>query len=390
MLSNARQLVLVLSGLALGSAVGCGGSVNVKPTGDHFYKNSLVRRCLQYDKEQMTTQSQACWEQLSIKIQRDPEFVKKAELTPADINKIRENANRSADHSKKLRKEMDACMKVSGRSRDERIECYRDYLKKHSSELSRSQRFEIENSIATLQQSKKRAAGGIEATIEHAGKLLGMQLHEEREGLRIDSVSGGPGGQAGIREQGLIVAINDSKTAGMNSAERIAHLESCEDKPISLLVRYGGLEKVTFARIEANCGKTPSGKRLWEAALPQESCSEANAPEIAMGLSWCYQARDGILEVEEVCANSPAARAGVNRGQRYQSVNGTFLLGKTPLQIAELLKAFPASALTFEEVRGALQSPIPIKGPALDPAAAAKCWKAIESTLDRGNEPPQK
>ncbi|HUU01280.1 MAG TPA: PDZ domain-containing protein [Myxococcota bacterium] len=390
MLSDARRMILVLGGIACSIAASCGGTVKVKPTGDHFYKNSSVRRCLQYDKEQMASQSQACWERLLVKIQGDRDFVEKAELSPADINKIRENANRSSDQSEKLRKEMEACLKLSGRSRDERIVCYRNYMKKHASELSRSQKFEIENSIAILQQSKKRAAGGIEATIEHAGKLLGMQLHQEREGIRIDSVAGDPGTQAGIREQGLIVAIDGSITAGLDSAERIAHLESCEDKQIVLLIRYGGLEKIAFARVEAICGKQPLGKNLWEVALQQETCSEAGAPEIALGLSWCYKARDGILEVEEVCADSPAAMAGVRQGQRYQSINGIFLLGKTPLQIAELLKAFPAADLSLNEVGGALQSPAPLKGPPLDTAAMQKCWQAIESTLDRGNVPEQK
>ncbi len=390
MLSSSRCTILAIGGIAFSLICGCNGTIKVKPTGDHFYKNPSVRRCLQYDKEQMTSQSQACWDRLFVRIQRDQDFVEKSELSPADINKIRVNANRSSDQSEKLRKEMEACLKLSGRTRDERIECYRNYMKKHASELSRAQKFEIENSIATLQQSKKRAAGGIEATIEHAGKLLGMQLHEEGEGIRIDSVAGGPAAQAGIQEQGLIVTIGNFKIADMDSSERIAHLESCEDKQIVLLIRHGGLEKITFARIEASCGKQPLGKKLWEVTLPQETCSEANAPEIALGLSWCYQSRNGILEVEEVCADSPAARAGVRQGQRYQSINGTFLLGMTPLQIAELLKTFPAGALTLSEVGGALQSPAPLKGPALDTAARNKCWKAIESTLDRGNVPEQK
>ncbi len=390
MLSEARRPFLVLFCITCVIVAGCSGTVKVKPTGDHFYKNPSVRRCLQYDKEQMANQSQACWARLLVKIQSDKDFVTKAELSAADINKIRENANRSSDQSERLRKEMEACLKLSGRSRDERIVCYRNYMKKHASELSRSQKFEIENSIAILQQSKKRAAGGIEATIEHAGKLLGMQLHQEREGIRIDSVTGGPGAQSGVREQGLIVAIDSSKTADLDSAERIAHLESCEEKQIVLLIRYGGLAKITFARIEATCGKQPLGKKLWEVALPLETCSEAGAPEIALGLSWCYQARDGILEVEEVCTDSPGARAGVRQGQRYQSINGTFLLGKTTLQIAELLKAFPAADLSLNEVGGALQSPAPLKGPPLDTAAMQKCWQAIESTLDRGNVPEQK
>jgi C-terminal processing protease CtpA/Prc len=383
-----KALIYLLSLAALTCA--CVNSAQVKPTEDKFYKSPYVRRCLQYDKEKMVSQSQACWARLLKKTQQDPKFVEKAELSDADIAKIRENAHRSDDQSIKLKKELDACMKLPSHKRDERIKCYKDYQSKHGDQLSRAQKFEIENTIATLNKAKVRASGAIEATIEHAAKLLGLQFHEEKQGIRIDAITGEPGKQTAVKEQGLIVAIDGTKVVELDSAERIARLETCEDKPIVLLVRYGGIGDITFGRVEAKCGKQPAGKKLWEVILPPETCSEANSPEISLGISWCYISKDGLLEVEEVCADSPAAKAGVLPGHKYHSINGTFLLGKTYLQIGQYFKEYPKTPIEFREVGGTLQSPSALKSAPLDPKARKKCWSAIESTLDRGDVPGNK
>ncbi|MBW1872543.1 MAG: hypothetical protein JRJ19_10785 [Deltaproteobacteria bacterium] len=383
-----RGLIYLLGLVAL--ACSCTNGAQVKPTEDKFYKSPYVRRCLQYDKEKMVGQSQACWARLLKRVQQEPKFQEKAELSDADLVKIRENAHRSDDQSVKLKKELDACMKLPSFKRDERIKCYKDYQSKYGAQLSRAQKFEIENTIATLIKAKERASGAIEATIEHAAKLLGLQMHEEQQGIRIDAITGDPGKQTEVKEQGLIVAIDGAKVVDLDSAERIARLETCEDKPIVLLVRYGGIGDITFGRVEARCGKQPAGKKLWEVVLPPETCSEADSPEIGLGISWCYTSKDGVLEVEEVCADSPAAKAGVRPGHKYHSINGTFLLGKTYLQICQFFKEYPKTAIEFREIGGTLQSPSPLKSALLSPKARKKCWSAIESTLDRGDVPGNK
>ena len=382
MFQRARWLMyaLILTGL-IG---GCVGTGQVKATKDQFYKSPYVRRCLQYDKEQMSSQSEACWAQLLRRVRQEKGFVEKAELSEADLVKIRGNANRAGEQSRKLQAEMDACLKLPANQREQRIQCYREYLKRSREQLSRSQVFEVENTIATLQRAKMRAAGEVEATIERAGKLLGLRLHDETDGVRIDDGVGPPSSQAGVREQGLIVAVGANKMSELAPAERIARLEACEDAPVSLLIRYGGLKQVTFLHIEARCSEEATAKKITEVTLPIETCTGADAPELGLGVSWCYLARDGLLEVEEVCADSPAAAAGVRPGQRYLSINGSALLGKTYLQLGQMLAAFPASPLSLQEIGGTLQSPSLLNGSLLDAPARKKCWQAIESTLDRG------
>ena len=169
----------------------------------------------------------------------------------------------------------------------------------------------------------------------------------------------------------------------LDSSERIARLEACEDVPVVLVVRDGGMDDIAFSRAEVRCGSDASGKRLWEVVLPPETCSRADSPEIGLGLSWCYLAAVGILEVEEVCANSPAADAGVHPGHKYLSTTGTPLLGKTDQQICFWFKNYPETPLTLLEQGGTLQSPAPLKAPLLDAAQRAECWSAIQSTLDR-------
>jgi S1-C subfamily serine protease len=192
--------------------------------------------------------------------------------------------------------------------------------------------------------------------------------------------------QAGLKEQGIIVAVNDQPVKDLGSAERIAHLEACEEQTVVLLVRHGGIGDITFARAETRCGQAASGKRLWEVVLQNETCtSDEKNPEILLGISWCYLAKDGILEVEEVCKDSPAAAAGVRPGHRYMSINGTPLLGKTIPQIGELLKEYPQTPLTLHEQGGTLQSPAPLGTPPLNADQAKKCWQAIKSAVGEEN-----
>lgn len=369
----------------------CGSGAEVKPEERQFYKNPYVRRCLQYDKEQMITESKACWARLHKRVQSEPDFVEEAKFTESDIAKVRKMVSSSTQRSSHLQKELDKCFNISSAKRDERIQCFQAYLSRYGGELSRSQKFEIESSIASLRQSQVRASGDIEETIEHAGKLLGGQLHEEKEGVRIDSIGAGPMQQASLKEQGIIVAVNDQPVKDLSSTERIARLEACEDQTVVLLVRHGGIGDITFTRAETRCGSAASGKRLWEVVLKNETCTSAeNAPEILLGISWCYLSKDGILEVEEVCKDSPAAKAGVRPGHRYISINKTLLLGKTVPQIGQLLKDYPKTPLTLREQGGALQSPAPLSTPPLNADQAKKCWQAIKSAVGEEDQPGPK
>jgi C-terminal processing protease CtpA/Prc len=345
---------------ALGCLVcGCPPSADEKPTERQFYKNPYVRR----------------W----------------AKFTESDIAKVRKMVSSSTQRSSRLQKELDKCFNISSAKRDERIQCFQAYLSRYGGELSRSQKFEIESSITSLRQSQVRASGDIEETIEHAGKLLGGQLHEEPEGVRIDSIAAGPMQQAALKEQGIIVAVNDQTMKDLSSAERIARLEACEDQTVVLLVRHGGIGDITFTRAETRCGKSAAGKKLWEVVLKNETCTSAeNAPEIQLGISWCYLSKDGILEVEEVCKDSPAAKAGVRPEHRYLSINGTPLLGKTVPQISQLLKDYPKTPLTLREQGGALQSPAPLSTPPLNADQAKKCWQAIKSAVGEEDKPGPK
>jgi C-terminal processing protease CtpA/Prc len=380
-------LVVALSHLVFA----CDSGAEVKPTERQFYKNPYVRRCLQYDKEQMATESKACWARLHKRIQSEPDFVTEAKFTESDIAKVRKMVSSSTRHTARLQKELDKCLNISSSKRDERIQCFQAYLSRYGGELSRSQKYEIESAIASLRQSQVRASGEIEATIEHAGKLLGGQLHEEKEGVRIDAIVAGPLQQAGVKEQGIIVAVDDQPVKDLGSAERIARLEACEDQAVVLLVRHGGIGDITFTRAETRCGPEAGGKRLWEVVLKNETCTaDEKSPEIQMGISWCYLAKDGILEVEEVCKDSPAAAAGVRPGHRYLSINGTLLLGKTIPQIGQLLKDYPRSPLTFREQEGALKSPAPLSAPPLSPEKACKCWQAIKSAVGEEDKPTAK
>lgn len=350
-----------------------------------FYKSPYVRHCLQYEKEQLVNEAQSCWSRLLRRIEAEPGFLDKSQLGPADVSRIRRQVRASSRRSANLKRDLRACIEIANRPRSARIRCFRDYLANHGDQLTRSERFEIESSIATLQEAQLRAEGKIENTLEHAGKLLGLELSSEKEGLRLDAVTGKTAGDIGLREQGLIVAIDDNLVAEMEEAERVSRLESCTDKPLQLLVRYGGMEKIGFQRVKMACASGQQSSKLGEVSLPEESCSEKDDVELSLGLSWCYRARDGILEVEEVCANSPAARSGIRPGQSYRAINGTRLLGLTRRQIAELLKNFPARPVELQSVEGVLQSPQPVSGPALEGAARAACWQAIANTLERGS-----
>lgn len=381
-----RAVVLVA---VAGLIAACAATDEKQPAGESkFYKNLHVRQCLQFEKEQLITESRACWTQLLRRVEAEPDFREEQELTDSDVSRIRSRAQSSDQRSAMRKRAWDDCLNLASHQRTERLSCFRQYLARHGDSMTRAERFEVENSIADLEAAREQAAGNLEATIEHAGKLLGAGLFEDEEGIRIDVLTaGGPLAQAAAPEQGLIVALDDTLVMGLTSAERIARLEACEEQPLRLLVRHGGLTEVSFTDIEARCGPAGRGQRLSHRALPPETCTGgADSAELAAGLSWCYHPHEGQLEVDEVCADSPAAAAGARPGQLYVSVNGQRLLGRSYEEIAGLVKGFPAVPLELTERGGALASPPPISGPALEQAKRVECWKAIEATLEKGPE----
>jgi C-terminal processing protease CtpA/Prc len=361
---------------------GCASGRADKPSENKFYKNPQVRTCLRFDKDQRSSDAQACWTELLTRLEADPDFRTASELSDSDLAKIRQQVGKASGSSHGLRRKLDACYNLSSAQRDERMKCLQDYLAAYRERLSVAERFEVETAISTMQQAREQSAGNIENTIEHAGKLLGAKLHVEDEGIRIDTVESGPMAQAGCPEQGIIVALDDTPISEFDATERIARLEACQDQPVILLVRQGGAGLVTFTRVECRCGPQASGKQHWQVKIPGETCTTANAPELRLGLSWCYLAREGILEVEEVCKGSPADAAGVQREQQFIRINGEPILGKTNAQIADLLKAHPAEPLHFQARSGALESPAPLTGPPLEAERAAQFWQAVRRTVD--------
>ncbi len=371
--------------LALGLAA-CATGGSDKPTERKFYKNPQVRRCLDLDRDRKATEAQACWAELLNRLESDPAFREASELSEADLTKVRQKAGQSVGRSQGLRRELDACFNISSSQRDERLACFQGYLKKHRARLSVAERYEVETAITAMKQARERVAGRIENTVEHAGKLLGGRLHLEDAGVRIDGIDGGALALAQAPEQGIIVALDGIPIAELDPAERIAQLEACQDRPVQLLIRQGGADQVTFSLAECRCGEDGGGKRLWQARMPGEVCTTATSPELKLGISWCYLSRDGLLEVEQVCNGSPADQAGVQPDHQYVRLNGKLILGMTPEQIDQVVKAFPATPIEFKARSGALQSPSPLTGEPLAPDRAARFWKAVQKALEMEGE----
>lgn len=356
--------------------VSCAHKTNRHP---QFYNNTYVRTCLQIEKQNVGAESRACWSKLYKKLVTQPDFKQRSQFTDSDIKKIHKLAVTHDRGSRKLEDELDVCLKFPIENRNKRIECLKNYKKLHDNDLSLSEKFEIDNSISAMLSANELAAGRVEATLEHAGLLLGAKLHQEELGIRIDAVTTGCLKQAGGQEQGLIVSIEETPIVDLTPSERIAHLDTCQDGPIQILIRYGGLQKITFASLELKCATEPYGKQLSQISLDSEICSLKDSPEIKLGMSWCYLAMDGALKIEQVCADSPAASAGIYPGQLFTGINEVNLLGKTKVQIDMLLSNFPEKPLFLEQKRKSLLSPNAIRGNPLSPERSNACWEAIVS-----------
>ncbi len=365
---------------------GCAAS-QVQPNEENkFYQDPQVRHCLDLEQDQQTSQARRCWSQLLRHFESDPAARERAELTPADMAKIRRQVGQAVDRSHALSRGLDRCFNISTAERDARQACLEAYLEQHGDRLTVAERFEVEAAIRSAKRARARARGEIEQTIEHAGKLLGADLHLEPDGIRIDALHEGPLAQSGAPEQGIVVVLAGTPVAELSAAERIARLESCQDRPLSLLVRHGGRREVTFVQIRCRCGAAASGEQIERRVLDPQICSQADSPELALGLSWCYLPAAGVLEIEQVCADSPAAAAGVRPGQRFYAIGDERLLGWSSEQIAERLARFPDEDLRLRS-RDALQTPEPLSGPPLPPERQARCWEAIRSSLQLEHEP---
>jgi hypothetical protein len=369
-----RQLLLFLTFLVFCS---CATTKATKSSESHFYKSEPVRECLQVEKKQEAKGSNVCWEQLLQRIESDPEFTDKEQYSPSDLLKIRKMANRSEQHSTGLAKELDACFNLPAGKGEEREQCFSAFLDRHKTQLSRAEKVEIENVISTVRETRQRSLGNIDATIEHAGKLLGGQIHSEDDGIRIDSISEGPLRQAQVQEQGLIMKIDDRFVSTLDASEHVALLEACEERTLALLIRYGGRDNITFDRIEVRCDRSSYGKRVEQTTVPVRTCTGSESPEVRLGISWCYSGEQGILEVQWVCDNSPASDAGVQVGQRYTRINTTPLLGLGYPQIGQWISRYPEQPLSFQELSGTLSSPAVLSLPPLNTEWAGRCFQSI-------------
>ncbi|NOZ86697.1 MAG: hypothetical protein GXP49_10580 [Deltaproteobacteria bacterium] len=366
---------------------GCAaGNINSEKKEHKFYKSPAARHCLEFEKKGLDMDSRACWSRLLNRIEQDPAFRETEELSEADIEKVRRKVVSSSRREARMRGHWNKCLSLPPNQRQERLSCFKKHLALYRSRMTRADRFEVENAIQTIETTIKTATGDTEDTIEHVGKLLGADLSIEDEGIRIHRIaSRGIMKEAAIPEESIIVLAEETRTAGLAPDEKISILESCEDRPIRLLVRHGGLDRVKFFRFTARCGKNFTIQDLSSFESPPEVCTTADSLELGLGISWCYLPVDGILEIEEVCLDSPGARAGVKPGQQVISINGQDVLGKSFKEIKQLVGLFPGRSILLGVKDGSLESPGPITGPALDDQHRHDCWKAIESTLDTGH-----
>jgi hypothetical protein len=364
----------------------CSEDQDTCPGNEQFYRNRLVRECLRFEQQNLVNENQTCWAELNEKIRSDPSFAVREKLTDLDLAKIRQKAALSDQVSSQLEQELQACGRLPPNKRNLQIACYQDYLKNHNDQLSRAERLEAEQSLALLQQSGDRAAGAQEDTIEHAGKLLGLQLHAEEDGIRIDSVLEGPLASVGLSEQDLLITIDGVRLTELSASEAIAGLEACRERPIRLLFRHGGLSEVRFTMVETICVKDRRAERLSQATLPPITCSNPASQEFNLGFSLCYLANEGVLEVKEVCQGSPALEAGVLPGHRYEAIDNTHLLGKSYTDIQNWIKANPTPL--FEGSGGVLHSPLRLKATWSDPKQLERCKAALRTTLKTPVEKP--
>jgi len=365
---------IVFLWLFAGLTAGCSSAaVQVtRPADTPYYKNPYVRQCMDLERARQWSASDGCWQTLKKKLESDPNFRKKGEFGEAEVARIAAMARRSEQRAKDLEKKTAACIRKPG-SADERIVCLQELLR-DKDRLSQTQRYEVESAISTIQDNARIRRGDQESTFEHAGKLLGALLYEESEGIRVEGVQGGPLQQAGVREQGLIIALDEIPLAELGSADRIARLESCRKQPIVVLVRYGGVQQATFQRVRALCGQPAEGKLLAEYSTPSEICSATGfTPEIRLGMLLCYEVLSGQLSVRWVCARSPAERAGVTVGHLYEKINGKPLLGMTFAEIQGELARYPEARLSFQAAGGKVLS-LPALDQCLSEAQAKKCW----------------
>jgi hypothetical protein len=384
-----RAVTRTLVGAALvWGLAGCATPPAPKPADNRFYKQTDVRRCLDLEKERRVTESQACWTDLVRALDTQPDFAGRAELTEADQLRIRQRAGQAERRAGELGRELDRCLNQTARDRAARRACLETYLSQHGAKLTRTERYEIEQAIASQERAAALERGEVEATLEHAGKLLGARLAAEEEGLRVDGLApDGPLAQAGCPAQGLVVELDGHAFESLDAAERIARLEACEERPVELLIRHGDLEQVRFLRIEARCGSQPGGRALLERRLPAETCSQPGSPELRLGLAWCLDGPAGVLTVWEVCTGSPAEAAGLKPGLRLTRLNGARLLGLGLEDLAGLLGAFPDAPVQFEAEGGLLLTPAPLIGPAFPPDRIERCWRAIEAREEQPEGP---
>ena len=376
------RLFVVFFSVSVCFCATCATPVQKKPTDSRFYRDEHVRRCLQTDKSQKTSDARNCWIQLLKRLQSDDQFRARTELNAADIAKIRSKVEKSMHRSVGLRRKIDQCSAISIRNRKKRLDCFQRFLDKHKQRLSVSERYEVEAAIKWVKKGQELEEGKIKHTVEHAGLLLGAKLHLEEEGIRIDQVMDGPLRKAECPEQGIVVAIDGIPLREVDSDERISRLEACQERTVSLLTRKGDIEKVLFIESKASCTKEGPSALVGRVQLDAELCTQATSPELSLGISWCYIARDGVLEVVEVYRDSPADKAGVLPEHELTHINEVSILGKPYQQIELQLSSFPKKPLRFRARGSSLASPESLVGPGLSQKQVEKFWQAIQTRIE--------
>ncbi len=372
------QTLRPAAGLSLLLFAACATAPRPRPEPTHFYQNPSVRECLKFNQDHKIQQSQSCWRQLLQRLQSDPEFAAAQELSASDRDKIEQMATAADRRARELRREFDRCCHMVGERRDERERCLKDFRARHHDELDVDQIFEVDAAIAAVHEARERAQGNVEDTLEHAGKLLGARLGPDEEGIRLERVIGPPLDRLALGEEGLILLIDGVPMRTLVASEQISRLERCQEKPLELLLRYGGRDEVAFERVELRCGPAAEARRLSKTSAPHEGCSSAASDaEIRLGMSLCYLGAEGRIVVEQVCADGPAAAAGVRPGQQFDRLNDEPLLAMPWSRIREVLAAFPQKPVRFDLSTGTLTSPAAFSAAALDERQAASCWRAI-------------
>lgn len=171
-----------------------------------------------------------------------------------------------------------------------------------------------------------------------------LAIPAEVKGALISSlVDGGPAGKAGIKVQDVIVAVNGKPIK--SDRDLLAEIARCPvGKPAELEVWRGG--KTTQIQVPVVQRPDDRVSRATSPDVDDESRLGVTispvTPEIASQLS--ASRTDGVVVVE-VARNSPAARAGLQRGDIIRKINTSEV--RTPQDFVAALKNHRGDAIAL-------------------------------------------